>query len=706
MDMDDSILLRRWVSERDADAFVQVAMRHAKMVYRVALRILDNSHDAEEVAQECFETLASLKKPPHCNLSGWLYQVAANHAKNRIRSEQRRQNREERYVAENITQLPPVPGVSWEEVYRQVDESVLELPEINREPLVAHFFEQETHETIAQRLGVTRRTVGYRIQQGIEMAREELKKRGIPVTVVALGAWFEAQATAITAPSAQLAAQLARIGLSGVVGITLSSGPVSLLGRIGQMGQMGRMGTLKNAGWVAGGILTAALIGTAFFLNAEPPRSIETVPVASPFIKTVQVETQTKVNPPKAVDADSVPTVPSAKEDPLASLWGWWLVESKSNIFNPMIDNVKIKREGNNIVISLTKVGDSESLIRNLAEKRFKGSIHGLQLEFIAGDNISISQTILSGAYTPNSDSFTLNGKSWNEMFDQAVVTFSRMPKASAACEDRKEEVQAIYSALEEYKKNSGGTYPERLEEVARYFKGDVALLTSSPEREITYQPKGLTKPEVCFSEDMLQWDSEEQYADQIVATEARLSKSGMYQYLFHPALVSIKYREFAQRISTRGRICVECDDSQFTEKEKEERCNTCQTNLAFCRLLMFANNHHDYLPGGWSSLYPDYIPDVTNLSCPCRPIGDESYEILFPAVTRTGFCQDLYQKVMGENTDVSTAQNTVPLIVERGTHTVNGIQGRNVLFFDGHVEIVPLSDLQQKVDRFVQANR
>ena len=40
MDIDDGLLLRRWLLERDADAFVQVAMRHAKMVYGVALRIL------------------------------------------------------------------------------------------------------------------------------------------------------------------------------------------------------------------------------------------------------------------------------------------------------------------------------------------------------------------------------------------------------------------------------------------------------------------------------------------------------------------------------------------------------------------------------------------------------------------------------------------------------------------------------------------
>lgn len=700
MDTDDCILLQQWVSERDADAFLKVAMRHAKMVYRVALRILGNTHDAEEVAQECFETLASMSKPPRSNLAGWLYQVAANHAKNRIRSEQRRQHREDQYVMENGIQLLPVSDVSWDEVYRAVDEAVLALPDINREPLIAHFFEQETHEIIAQRLGVTRRTIGYRIQQGIEMVREELKKHGVPVSIVALSVWFEAQATATSVPSAQLAAQFARIGLSGAGGTALTSGPVSLLGQIGKIGKIGRMGVLKNAGWVAGGILVVALIGVAFFMNAKPPHTTELGSVIASPIKMTQKKTQPEDEFPKAVGSESAPSESpvstSTKEDPLASLWGWWTYEYKRlDEEDSSSGKMKIYKEGKNIVFNTEE---------NL---KLSGPYQGFSIEVIGG-YLSIVQIGFSGAYTPNADSFTLHADIIERTIaEHGLVIFTRMPRASAVLEDQKEEVEAIYSALEEYKQNAKGAYPERLEEVARYYKGDVALLTSSPPgREITYQPKGLTKPEVCFREDMLQWDSDVQYADQIVAAEAHLSKSGVYQYLFHPALVSIKYNEYAQRISTRGRICVECNETQFTEKEKEEQYSTCQANLTSFNLITFANNHHDYLPAGWSTLYPDYIPDVTTLSCPCRPIGDESYVILFPAVTRTGFCQDLYQKVMGEDADMDMAQNTVPMVLERGVHTIKGIPGRNVLFFDGHVELVPLRDLPQRVDRFIQANR
>ena len=67
MNTDDTILMQRWISGRDADAFVKVAMRHARMVYNVALRILRNPHDAEEVAQDCFEALATTSSPPFGN---------------------------------------------------------------------------------------------------------------------------------------------------------------------------------------------------------------------------------------------------------------------------------------------------------------------------------------------------------------------------------------------------------------------------------------------------------------------------------------------------------------------------------------------------------------------------------------------------------------------------------------------------------------
>jgi DNA-directed RNA polymerase specialized sigma24 family protein len=41
-----------------AEAFQTIVSRHAGMVYATCRRILRNATDAEDMAQECFETLA------------------------------------------------------------------------------------------------------------------------------------------------------------------------------------------------------------------------------------------------------------------------------------------------------------------------------------------------------------------------------------------------------------------------------------------------------------------------------------------------------------------------------------------------------------------------------------------------------------------------------------------------------------------------
>ena len=691
MDTDDGILLRRWLSERDADAFVQVAMRHAKMVYGVALRILGNSHDAEEVAQDCFEALASTTKPPRDNLSGWLYKVAANQAKKRIRSEQRRQDREERYLAE----LPTDADASWDDICRYVDEIILELPDINREPLVAHFFEQETHEIIAQRLGIPRRTVSNRIQQGIETVRHELKKRGIPVATTVMGTWFEAQATAISVPSARLTERIARIGVSGVGRTAITIGSVSLLGKVGAM---------LSVKWVGVGIVAALIVGSALFMGSRPPQTPE--PVSAPSAPVISGKEKASPVAPvtESSEANDTVSTQSAKpavapvvEDPLASLWGEWFAEVKAgDEMTREIGLMIIKKENSNIVMS----SDRKLILT--------GPINGVQLQ-MKQMNMS-NQMVFSGTYTPNTDSFKISGsinqRGKSQSFD---LVFKRLKGDDKTTLSRKAEVQAIYSAISEYK-NAGGLYPDRLEAVARFFKGDAALLTSSPERKITYQPKGQDMPEAFFSEDMLQWEYREvQYADQIVAAEARLHEIGVYDYLFHPALVAIDYSNPTQRIaaSSSGKIVVESDETQLPGKSAEQ-CAACQNNLKQLGLVekMFSNEHRDYLSGGWATVYPEYLTDPATLSCPCRPIGDDSYEILFPAVSWDDFCLELCGKVMGGSVEVATAQSMVPMVMERSTHTKNGKQGRNVMFFDGHVEFVVINDLPQKVERFVKANK
>ncbi len=69
------------VGQGDEAAFALLVKRHSSPLYRVALRMLDNAHEAEDVVQECFGRMwqqAPRWQPSGAGLAGWLHRVTMN----------------------------------------------------------------------------------------------------------------------------------------------------------------------------------------------------------------------------------------------------------------------------------------------------------------------------------------------------------------------------------------------------------------------------------------------------------------------------------------------------------------------------------------------------------------------------------------------------------------------------------------------------
>ena len=83
---DERRLLERLI-RRDEAAFNELVHRHQAQVYRLLLRMLGDSAEAEDVAQEVFVSVFKSIDGFRGDsaLSTWLYRIAANHAKNRIK---------------------------------------------------------------------------------------------------------------------------------------------------------------------------------------------------------------------------------------------------------------------------------------------------------------------------------------------------------------------------------------------------------------------------------------------------------------------------------------------------------------------------------------------------------------------------------------------------------------------------------------------
>ncbi len=222
MNNNDQILLDRWGKSQDAEAFKVLASKHAGMVYGTCRRILGDATEAEDIAQECFLHLARAKSAIGPYLSAWLYRVAVNKSLNQLRAKHRRQQHEKAFLAK---QDETGKDVSWNDVFQIIDEAIARLPERERVPLIAHFFEDQTHEQIADTLSVSRQTVTYRIGKGVERIRRHLQKTGISVTALTIVSLVKANIAEAAPPS--LAIRLSKIALAGTSAGPLPTGPAT-----------------------------------------------------------------------------------------------------------------------------------------------------------------------------------------------------------------------------------------------------------------------------------------------------------------------------------------------------------------------------------------------------------------------------------------------------------------------------------------------
>src|SRR5205085_684641 len=86
----DAGLLRRFVKERDEEAFAALVHRHGPLVWSVCRRALRKDADADDAFQATFLILARKARTlrRHWALAGWLHAVAVNVSREAARSAQ------------------------------------------------------------------------------------------------------------------------------------------------------------------------------------------------------------------------------------------------------------------------------------------------------------------------------------------------------------------------------------------------------------------------------------------------------------------------------------------------------------------------------------------------------------------------------------------------------------------------------------------
>lgn len=109
----------------------------------------------------------------------FLMRIAENIAKDRQRAERRRARRSEIDAALEIADSAPGPEQAAQSRFdlRLVERAIRELPERARVILIASRLEGLSHQTIADRLGISRRTVLYELKRAVAYLDVQLENK-------------------------------------------------------------------------------------------------------------------------------------------------------------------------------------------------------------------------------------------------------------------------------------------------------------------------------------------------------------------------------------------------------------------------------------------------------------------------------------------------------------------------------------------------
>src|SRR5436309_5804753 len=160
----------------DPRAFEELVIAYQHRVFGVALRMLRNWGEAEEIAQEVFLRVhrAVGDFRGEAKLSTWLYAITSRLCLNRLASGERRMAREGEESLERLrADADPAAHAERGELEAALQRAITELPEERRAVAVLRDFEGLSYEAIAAALDLPLGTVRSRLHR----ARTDLKEK-------------------------------------------------------------------------------------------------------------------------------------------------------------------------------------------------------------------------------------------------------------------------------------------------------------------------------------------------------------------------------------------------------------------------------------------------------------------------------------------------------------------------------------------------
>ena len=170
----------------EASAFDVLVARWEDRIRGAAYRFLGSDEEARDVAQEAFlrayQAIGAFKR--EARFSSWLYQIATNLCRDRLRRRKTRAT----VSLEALEEAGPVmvetrPGAHERLLERDLEQAVRRavhaLPEEQREVVILKEYQELTFLEIAQALDVPVSTVKTRLYRGLGQLRLRLEREGV-----------------------------------------------------------------------------------------------------------------------------------------------------------------------------------------------------------------------------------------------------------------------------------------------------------------------------------------------------------------------------------------------------------------------------------------------------------------------------------------------------------------------------------------------
>lgn len=172
----DNDFLLSAVQRGDQKAFDTLFRRYYPMLCAYGQRFVE-LEDAEEIVEDSLlwiwenrETLVI-----ESSLNSYLFKMVYRRALNKIAHIDATQRADTRFYEEMQEMLQDTDYYQIEELTKRIEDAVAALPESYQEAFVMHRFRDMSYKEIAETLGVSPKTIDYRIQQALKQLRTDLK---------------------------------------------------------------------------------------------------------------------------------------------------------------------------------------------------------------------------------------------------------------------------------------------------------------------------------------------------------------------------------------------------------------------------------------------------------------------------------------------------------------------------------------------------